>query len=232
MPFCAMPFDRTAGFVLSLLALGVCGTAAADDELERLRLENQQLKAQLRTLQQNSPAQAAQPPATNPASTPAPAAATPSAANGVSVPVPAAPPPSPATVPAAAPAAPPAGAPPVQQVVVPPTQPATVVPPGYKLVPLNTPEYVDPLAPPYTRTGCSRGMMKGPPPAKWNDLSNWGGMQRGLSNPEVEDMLGKEHFDVSGHGRVEWQYGKCGDSIAGRVQFLDGKVVFWQVPDL
>src|SRR5581483_9077232 len=221
-----MPFVRTVGFLLGLLALGVWGIAGADDELDRLRLENQQLKAQLRALQQSSPAQAAQPPATtNPASTPVPAAAAPSAANGVSAPVPVASPQPPAVTPAAAPVATPVGSPPVQQVVVPPGQQAPAIPPGYKLVPVNTPDYVDPLAPPYTHTGCSRGMMKGPPPAKWNDLSNWGGMRRGLSNPEVEDLLGKEHFDVSGHGRVEWQYGRCGDSVAGRVQFLDGKVV-------
>ena len=109
--------------------------------------------------------------------------------------------------------------------------PNTVVPPGYKLVPANTPDYVDPLSPPYTHAGCSRGMFQGPPPAKWNDASNWMGMRRGLNMAEVTDLLGKEHYDVSGRGRIEWQYGRCGDAVNGRVQFLDGQVVYWQPPE-
>ncbi len=49
---------------------------------------------------------------------------------------------------------------------------------------------------------------------------------------EVEGMLGKEHFNAGGQGRVEWQYGKCGDSVGGRVIFKDGKVVLWQAPSI
>ncbi len=107
-----------------------------------------------------------------------------------------------------------------------------MVPKGYKLVPANAPDYVDPLSPPYNRTGCSRDLMSGPPPAKWNDASNWPAMRRGLKPAEVENLLGKEHFDAASRDRLEWQYGKCGDAVSARVEFENNEVISWQAPDL
>jgi hypothetical protein len=122
------------------------------------------------------------------------------------------------------------------QAGAPPASPAAVasvaVPAGYKLVPLSAPDWVDPLSPPYDHAGCSRALGKGPVPAKWNEADNWLDVQRGLSMEEVEKSLGKEHFNAQGRGVTEWQYGKCGDTVAGRVLFQDGKVVSWQTPDL
>jgi hypothetical protein len=69
-------------------------------------------------------------------------------------------------------------------------------------------------------------------PARWNDADNWLDVQRGQSMDEVEKALGKEHFNVQGRGLVVWQYGKCGDNVAGRVVFQDSKVVSFQLPDL
>jgi len=202
-------FVQTLGAALLLAA---AGSAAAADSLEQLRAENARLRAQLQQLQQSCPATAATTSATTVSAAPAAAAAAappPPAAPGVQV------------TPPAQPA--PAGTPPVA---------SAAVPPGYKLVPVTAPDYVDPLAPPYDRTGCSRDVFKGPPPARWNDLDNWSGLSRGQTMAEVEKQLGKEHFDATGRGRVEWQYGKCGDVVRGRVQFEGGQLVSWQVPDL
>ncbi len=224
-------------FLLALFALSCGSAASADPETDQLRAENLRLKAQLQAMQQSCAASAAPnakaaggiPAASSPV-----AAATGSAATGAAAVVPA----SPATA-ALAPAS--AGKPaPVSQIdpqaaVVTVTgegAAATAIPQGYKLVPINTPSYIDPLAPPYDRTGCSREMFAGPPPAKWNDAENWRGIYRGESMAEVEQAVGKEHFDRSSRGRVEWQYGKCGSAVSGSALFEGGKLISWQVPDL
>lgn len=228
---------RKAIHLLALAALLHGSFAFADQETDRLRAENQQLKAQLQALQQSctAPSAAAAPDR----SVALPAAAVPPAAAMAGSVAPAATPvpvPAPATAAASAPTPPAAAAVqlPAPAAGTPAQAPVTAmaVPKGYKLVPINTPTYVDPLAPPYNRTGCSLELFKGPPPAKWNNAENWRGLGRGNSQSEVEAQLGKEHFDVSNHGRTEWQYGKCGDLVSGRVQFEGGKVVFWQAPDL
>jgi hypothetical protein len=226
----------------ALVLATVAAQAVADDNLEQLRAENVRLRAQLQQLQQSCPVAAA-----TPAPPPVPAATkvatTPAAPPLAAMP---ASPAAPATSAAATPAPPapaaavvPAPAPPAAVQVQPgaaPASPASVasvpVPAGYKLVPVGAPDYVDPLSPPYDHAGCSRGAFQGPPPAKWNDASNWDGMRRGLKMDEVNDLLGKEHFDASGRDRIEWQYGKCGNAVSGRVQFIDGQVVYWQVPAL
>jgi hypothetical protein len=204
----------------ALLLAAVAGHAAADDTIEQLRAENVRLRTQLQQLQQTCPVAAA------PAASKAAAAA----------PAPAAPTPVPAPTPAAAANA---VAPPAAVQVQPgasPASPAAVasvpVPAGYKLVPLSAPDYVDPLSPPYDHAGCSRDLFKGPVPAKWNEADNWLDVERGQNMADVEKSLGKEHFTAQGRGLVEWQYGKCGDHVAGRVLFQDGKVVSLQVPDL
>jgi hypothetical protein len=204
----------------TLLLAAVAGSAVGDDSLEQLRAENARLRAQLQQLQQSCPA------AASAAASAAAAASVVSAAAPAPAAAPSATPPSAAAaaVQVQAPARPAAGSP--------PSVASAAVPAGYKLVPLTAPDYVDPLAPPYDRTGCSRDLFKGPPPARWNDLDNWSGLGRGQSMAEVEKQLGKEHYDASGRGRIEWQYGKCGDIVRGRVQFESGQVVSWQVPDL
>ncbi|MDE0852820.1 MAG: hypothetical protein OSA97_00175 [Nevskia sp.] len=224
---------RKAIHLLALVALAHSGFAFADQEADRLRAENQQLKAQLQALRQSCTAPSAAAPdqsAALPAAAAPPVAAMAASAAPVATPVPA-----PAPAPVSAPTPPAAAVQiPAQAAGNPAQAPVTAmaVPKGYKLVPINTPTYVDPLAPPYNRTGCSLELFRGPPPAKWNNAENWRGLGRGDSQSEVEAQLGKEHFDVSNHGRTEWQYGKCGDLVSGRVQFEGGKVVFWQAPDL
>lgn len=199
---------------LALVLAAVAAHAAAADSLEQLRAENARLRAQLQQLQQSCPVAAAAPtavPADKPVGVAPPAAPAPVAPAVVASP---APPPV-----AAAPASPAAIA-------------SVPVPVGYKLVPVSTPDWVDPLSPPYDHAGCSRALGKGPMPAKWTDADNWLDVQRGQSPADVEKEVGKEHFDTQGRGLVEWQYGKCGDSVAGRVVFQDNRVVSIQAPDL
>lgn len=215
---------------MGLIVLAGSCTAAADPETEQLRAENLLLKAQLRALQQSCPAAQAVPPT----AAVAPGATTGAPLAGAAAAAPLAPAATPAPVGAPTPVPrPPAAAENTASDVTTATAArATVVPKGYKLVPVNAPDYIDPLTPPYDRTGCSRALFKGPPPAKWNEPDNWRELSRGQSMADVEGSLGKEHFDVSGQGRVEWQYGKCGDQVSGRVQFVNGRVVFWKVPEL
>jgi hypothetical protein len=202
----------------ALVLATVAAHAAADDSIEQLRAENVRLRAQLQQLRQSCPAAAAVPAPTAAAKAVAVAPAAPAAPAVTAAPVP-----------------PPAAAVQVQAAAAPASPPAVAavpVPAGYKLVPLSTPDWVDPLSPPYDHTGCSRALGKGPMPAKWNEADNWLDVQRGQSKDEVEKSLGKEHFDAQGRGLVEWQYGKCGDNVAGRVVFKDDRVVSFQVPDL
>jgi hypothetical protein len=232
---------RRAAVLPLLLLLGASGSAVADQEVDQLRAENLRLKEQLQVMQRSCPSTAALP-ATDSSISRAPASPN-AAAVGVSSAAPAASNSAPLAV--GAPIAAKTGsAGKAVETARPDAQPADVmatgnaapaaaaVPKGYKLVPVNTPDYVDPMAPPYTRTGCSRDLFSGPPPAKWNEADNWRGVRKGESAAEVEGALGKEHFDAAGRGLVEWQYGKCGDVVGGRVLFQNGQVVSWQVPDL
>ena len=209
-------FMRSCRWMLLLPAMAfMSGFAQVDQETDRLRADNAALRAQLDALQKSCGLATT----AAPVSTPAPDAKA-AAAN----------PPVPAASMAAPVQALPAPVPPPVVTMQTPSAQSTAAPAGYKLVPVNTPEFVDPLSPPYDKTGCSAGVFKGPPPAKWNNADNWLNIGRGQSMAEVESALGKEHFNADGHGRIEWQYGKCGDAVSGRVLFKDGKVVLWQAP--
>ena len=197
--------------------------AVADPETDRLRAENADLKAENASLRAQLNALKAQAPSTTSAAAMPSVDATVVRQGALAPAVPG----HSQAAPAALPASP-------AQAQTPPAAAAqaVAVPAGYKLVPASSQEPADPLAPPYDKTGCSLGLFKGPPPAKWNNADNWFGMGLGLSMTEVEGMLGREHFDANGRGRVEWQYGKCGESVSARVVFKDGKVVLWQAPSL
>ncbi len=83
---------------------------------------------------------------------------------------------------------------------------------------------------PYSTTGCSRGLLKGIPPGKWQDTNLWSGLEKGQSPGAVEALLGAEHYDASGGGNVMWQYGKCGKSSMAQVLFSNGKLADWRAP--
>ena len=114
----------------------------------------------------------------------------------------------------------------------PPPPPGYVPPTGYKLVPAVSENDKDFSAPPYDKTGCSHSLLKHPAPAKWNDPSNWEMLTRRMSMPDVEDLIGKDHFDVKQGNQVEWQYGDCGGKVGGFVLFTNGEATAWQVPSL
>ncbi|MDR3414971.1 MAG: hypothetical protein P4L83_02190 [Nevskia sp.] len=215
--------DYLAILLLALVPALAPAQGGPDPEGDALRAENAVLKARIDALERSCVA-------AKPAAMTQPATPPPSAAGAASVGA------SPAASPAPTPALPvaaPVPATPAAPAVATSTAAAlpVPVPAGYKLVPVNAPDYIDPLAPPYERTGCSRGALQGPPPLKWNNADNWQGLHRGQSMAEVEDQLGKEHHDVSGHGLVEWQYGKCGKAVSGAVRFDKGQVLSWQVPE-
>jgi hypothetical protein len=204
--------------LLVLLVLAAPLAGADDDEVERLRAENARLKAQIEAMQH---AQGAAPAAAAPAAVPAPVKpAAPAAAVAAPAPAPVVAAPAPAASAPAAPVA--ASAPP----------PGYTPPPGYKLVPAIDADHSDFSAPPYDKTGCSLGLISRPKPAKWTNLTNWSLLYKHMSMTEVEDLIGKEHFDVKSGANVEWQYGNCGGKVSGFVLFTDSKVSAWQVPSL
>jgi hypothetical protein len=94
-------------------------------------------------------------------------------------------------------------------------------PPGYRLVPEPAPN---------SDSGCSHSMFGGTD-APWKHEESWSALHRGDSPSEVEPLLGRDHFDVTGDGRVMWQYGKCGRDALAFVVFQDGRLLFWRTPD-
>lgn len=83
---------------------------------------------------------------------------------------------------------------------------------------------------PYSRTGCSRGLLKGIAPAAWQDAELWKDLRKGQTPVEVEALLGPEHYDVSGGGNVIWHYGRCGKSSMGQALFTNGRLADWRAP--
>jgi hypothetical protein len=162
----------------TLLWLALCAPHWAwgkGDELQRLREENAQLKAQLQACH--------------------PAAAA-------------------ATGPVVAPVAPVAPA---------PAAATPAIPPGYELV--KAPE-------PYSQTGCSHGLFSRSPDAPWRHGDTWDALNKGMTPAEVEKLLGPDHYNLKGDGRLAWQYGKCGHDAEGSAIFENGRLLYWQKPDL
>lgn len=83
---------------------------------------------------------------------------------------------------------------------------------------------------PYSRTGCSQGLFKGIPDARWQDPELWLELDKGQSPAKVEKLLGVEHYDERGGGNVIWHYGRCGASSRAQVLFTDGKLSDWRAP--
>lgn len=188
-----------------LLALVVtpCAVLAETPTVEnqRLRAQIEQLQAQLRAIEAQCPTAIA--PIAAPAPSPAAVAnpPAPAAASRDAAPVPAS-----APSPAAAAAPPPVNAPASAAVPSPP--------PGYKLV------KIDPKQPPDL-----------PVDARFRDIHNWEALTRGMSEPDVEDLLGTEHRTLTRNGRVQWSYGVAGLSPVGRVIFVDGRLAIWEQPN-
>lgn len=84
----------------------------------------------------------------------------------------------------------------------------------------------------YSDAGCDRGLFSGPDAGRWQKLSNWKAVTKGMTPAEVETAIGVEHYDVTLHnGRTQWQYGRCSSTYDGSVEFLDGRVVYVGPPD-
>jgi hypothetical protein len=205
---------RSLFLLMTLLCLAPISITRADDSAD-LRAENARLRTQLEALQKSCPVAAA-----NPVAAPSPPSTSAVAADAtiVAAPVAALAAESRQSVPAT-PAAD------IAPAVAPPVPPPP--PPGYKLV------RVAPLAPSerYLDTGCSQGFLKGPPPAKWLDVSVWDGLQKDMTPPQVEALIGIDHHDVNARGKLQWQYGRCGDMVSGWVLFEDGRVRSWSAPE-
>jgi prepilin-type processing-associated H-X9-DG protein len=197
---------RLAG-LLPITLLCACVSTATNDELQRLRAENQQLRQQIQA-SNAAPAVAA------------PAAAAPAAAGSEAV-VSAAPPAAAATPPAAVATPAPAAPPPAAALPQPP--------PGYALVKIN------PAHPhkAFDDTGCSDGWFGGPagPDAPWKHQEQWDDLRRGMSMAQVEKILGEQHYETASGDRVSWQYGRCGHMSMSNVLFVDGRLAIWERPD-
>jgi len=208
---------RRSNFLLmTLLCLAPISIAMADDSAD-LRAENARLRTQLDALQKSCPVAAANPVV-------APSAQTTSAAPAVAAEA------AIAAAPVAAVAAPAQSVTAAEANAVVPTiaPPAPPPPPsGYKLV------RVAPLAPSerYLDTGCSQGFLKGPPPAKWLDTSVWDSLQKDMTPAQVETLIGIDHHDIEARGKLQWQYGRCGDMVSGWVLFENGHVRSWSAPE-
>lgn len=195
-------FLRLLALCLALAPLA----AAGRDDTQALQRENQTLRQQIQRQQAEIDALKAQL-QKRPAPAPAPSA---SVATAASAPPPTAPPGYKLVKINPLPAAPASLPPP---------------PPGYRLVKIQPPP------PRYSDTGCHRGGFFSVGPDKpWKHEDRWLALRVGMSPAEVERLLGKEHFDISGNGRVGWEYGKCAAAYQGIVVFADGKVAYWKKP--
>ncbi len=219
--------------IAALLLLVTSPLAAADDELSRLRAENQALRARNQTLEQACPIAAAASPPTAAASravdlsSPAhPVAAHESAPAAAPVSAAAAAPGAPSApetpAPAAAPAAAAPGAPSAPETPAPAAAPAAGVPPP-AAVAAAAPAAAG-QAKPYSDTGCDRGIFSGPPPGKWQDPKAWKKLAARMSMADVEAAVGADHYDQDKGKTVQWQYGRCGSTWEGSVTFVDGLV--------
>ena len=135
---------------------------------------------------------------------------------------------APAATMVAAPVAPPV-APAIQPVAPVAAAPVAAPPPPAPVAAVTAPA----AAPkPYSSTGCERGYMAGPAPAKWQNAKAWRSLKKDMSGSEVEAALGVDHYDVDrSGGRVVWQYGRCHSSWAGDVTLFNGVLESFNTPD-
>lgn len=84
---------------------------------------------------------------------------------------------------------------------------------------------------PYSRSGCRAGLFTPLPPARWMERDRWEDLKKGMSAVEVELMLGIEHYDTGGGGRIKWEYGKCGISSKAQLLFENGRLIDWRAPN-
>jgi len=200
-----------------LLLLSACAaTPPSSTELERLRVENAQLRQQVAAQQAAQQAVVPAPVVPAPSAPAASMAAAPSGrtldlslpagtpTSGYSAP---APPPSAETTASAAPAAPAA---------------PYVVPQGFRLI--KEPDK-------YSQTGCTSGLLGTTPEAGWKYPENWAALQKGDSTQTVEGLIGIDHYNVESGSSLIWQYGKCGHNVNGYVVFEKNAVVRWSTPD-
>lgn len=83
---------------------------------------------------------------------------------------------------------------------------------------------------PYSRSGCRPSLFQDVPYAKWMDTELWMELEKGMSPPEVENLLGPEHYDTAGGGNVKWEYGKCGPRARAELLFKQGVLSDWRLP--
>jgi hypothetical protein len=199
------------------------------DENARLRQQVQELKARNAALERACPAAAQLPQSAAPAAAATATPAVPAAAISAA----AAPAPAAAAPVAATSAAPAADAPvvhhplqifgpgPASTTASAAAAPATPAAPAAPATPSD-----------YSTTGCDRGFFSGPAGGKWQSSKAWRSLHRGMSQPEVEALLGIEHYNMSepGSSDLHWQYGRCNSTYDGEVVFVNGKVSSYSAP--
>lgn len=175
------------------------------DENARLRQQVQDLQARNAALQRACPAAAQVAPA-------APAVAAPASVATAASPAPAAP---------AAPAAP--------EVHHPLQLFGSSAPAAASAAAADAP----PSPPDYSSTGCDRGFFSGPAAGKWQKGKAWKALHPGMSQDQVEALLGVEHYNVSepNSSALHWQYGRCNSGYDGEVVFVNGHVTSITAPD-
>jgi hypothetical protein len=195
---------------------GLALVARADEETDRLRQQNTELQARVRSLEHACPAAAASPASASATTTPAPTARRE---------LPAATPDAAATAPAAtALAAPASASSPAAAAPVPSA--SFQAPAGYKLVKIN------PAAGAEDEENCSRGVFKQTKDAPWKHAENWLSVSRQMKPSAVEALLGTNHTKVAKGSRTLWEYGKCGGSPAQAYLVFEGDgLLYWQQPD-
>ena len=184
------------------------------DENARLRQQVEELQTRNAALERACPA-AAQPPQF--------AAPTAAAAPGAAVsPVAAAP------TAAAAPVVPPTPVPAEPVVHKSPQFFAPAPAPAATSVPAAAPT----VPPDYANTGCDRSFWSGPVKGKWQSSKVWKALHPGMSQSEVEALLGVEHYNLvePNSPALHWQYGRCNSGWDGEVVFLNGVVKSYSAP--
>jgi hypothetical protein len=211
-----MKASHTYRLLWAACLAGLALVARADEETDRLRQQNAELQARVRSLEHACPAAAASPAAASATATPAATARSE---------LPAATPDAAATAPAAtAPVAPASAAAPAASAPVPSASYQT--PAGYKLVKIN------PAAGAEDEENCSRGVFKQTKDAPWKHVENWESLSRQLKPSAVETLLGSNHTKVAKGSRTLWEYGKCGYSPAQAYVVFEGDgLLYWQQPE-
>lgn len=187
------------------------------DENARLRQQLQELQTRNAALERACPTAAQPPVAAPPTAAAAPAAAVAAA---------------PAVAAAAAPGAAPA---PVPAEAVVHKSPQIFAPtPAPAPAPAAASASADaPASPPdYASTGCDRSFWSGPVKGKWQSPKAWKALHPGMSQSEVEALLGIEHYNLvePNSPALHWQYGRCNSGWDGEVVFLNGVVKSYSAP--